>query len=98
MLQWTKEVAMPSPAASLVPSNLDRPRDRDDELRTPAGAVRFLDVPTHRFVMIDGDGPPGETTFAPRMPGLYATAYPLRFALKRRGIERRVGPLEGLWW
>jgi hypothetical protein len=32
------------------------------------------------------------------MPGLYATAYELRFGLKRRGIEGRVGPLEGLWW
>jgi hypothetical protein len=32
------------------------------------------------------------------MPGLYGTAYTLRFALKRRGVEERVGPLEGLYW
>ena len=32
------------------------------------------------------------------MPGLYATAYGLRFALKARGVPGRVGPLEGLWW
>jgi hypothetical protein len=32
------------------------------------------------------------------MPGLYTTAYDLRFALKRRGIEGRVGLLEGLYW
>ena len=32
------------------------------------------------------------------MPGLYATAYGLRFALKARGVEGKVGPLEGLWW
>jgi hypothetical protein len=48
--------------------------------------------------MIDGDGPAGEAAFAPRMPGVYGTAYPLRFALKKRGVETRVGPLEGLWW
>ena len=48
--------------------------------------------------MIDGEGAAGEAAFAPRMPGLYATAYGLRFALKRRGVEERVGPLEGLWW
>jgi len=48
--------------------------------------------------MIDGDGPAGDKAFTPRMPGLYATAYGLRFALKRRGVEERVGPLEGLWW
>jgi hypothetical protein len=48
--------------------------------------------------MVDGEGPAGEAAFAPRMPGLYATAYGLRFALKRRGVEEHVGPLEGLWW
>ena len=48
--------------------------------------------------MIDGDGPPGPDTFAPRMPGLYTTAYKLRFGLKDRGVVTRVGPLEGLWW
>jgi len=48
--------------------------------------------------MIDGEGAPGEAAFAPRMPGLYTTAWTLRFALKRRGVVTKVGPLEGLWW
>jgi hypothetical protein len=48
--------------------------------------------------MIDGEGRPGEEAFTPRMPGLYATAWTLRFALKRRGVVTKVGPLEGLWW
>jgi hypothetical protein len=48
--------------------------------------------------MIDGAGRPGPDAFGPRMPGLYATAYSLRFALKRRDVEEKVGPLEGLWW
>lgn len=48
--------------------------------------------------MIDGSGPPGDEAFQARMPGLYATAYGLRFALKRRGVQGRVAPLEGLWW
>lgn len=74
------------------------PTDRADEFATPIGAVGFLDLPAHRFVMIDGEGKPGDTTFAPRMPGLYATAYTLHFALKRRGVTDRIGPLEGLWW
>ena len=51
-----------------------------------------------RAVMVDGDGQPGEATFGARMPGLYTAAYSLRFALKRRGVERRVGMLEGLYW
>ena len=33
-----------------------------------------------------------------RIPGLYGVAYPIRFALKRRGVLGRVGPLEGIWW
>jgi len=60
--------------------------------------VRFLDIPTRRCVMIDGEGAPAEGAFSARMPGLYATAWTLRFALKRRGVVTKVGPLEGLWW
>jgi hypothetical protein len=76
----------------------DHPATRAEELAGKPGVVRFLDLPVRRFVMIDGDGPAGEAAFAPRMPGLYATAWTLRFALKRRGLVTKVGPLEGLWW
>jgi hypothetical protein len=76
----------------------ERPADRADEFRGRPGAVRFLDLPPRRAVMIDGDGPAGTEAFAPRMPGLYTTAYKLRFGLKDRGVVTRVGPLEGLWW
>jgi hypothetical protein len=76
----------------------ERPATVADELAGKPGRVRFLDVPERRFVMIDGDGPAGEVAFTPRMPGLYATAWTLRFALKRRGVITKVGPLEGIWW
>jgi hypothetical protein len=76
----------------------EMPTSRNEEFAGGPGLVRFLDLPARRFVMIDGDGRAGEPAFAPRMPGLYATAYGLRFALKRRGVEERVAPLEGLWW
>jgi hypothetical protein len=81
-----------------APVAFERPPDRDAELRGRPGVVRFLDLPWRRCVMIDGDGAPGEAAFTPRMPGLYATAWTLRFALKRRGVITKVGPLEGLWW
>jgi len=80
------------------PATFDRPADRDAELRGRPGEVRFLEIAPVRAVMIDGEGQVGETTFAPRMPGLYTTAYGLRFALKRRGVERRTGVLEGFFW
>ncbi len=69
-----------------------------EELTGKPGVVRFLRLPARRCVMIDGEGPAGEVAFAPRMPGLYGTAWTLRFALKRRGVITKVGPLEGLWW
>jgi hypothetical protein len=79
-------------------TDFERPASRDRELAGKPGWVRFLELPERRFVMIDGEGPAGEAAFGPRMPGLFATAWGLRFALKRRGVVTRVGPLEGLWW
>lgn len=76
----------------------ERPAATADELAGKPGQTRFLHIPEHRFVMIDGEGAAGEATFTPRMPGLYTTAYALRFALKRRGVVEKVGVLEGLWW
>jgi hypothetical protein len=80
------------------PPAFERPVDRAAELRGARGVVRFLDLPRRRAVMIDGDGRPGPAAFAPRLPGLYGTAYRIRFALKARGVGAKVGPLEGLWW
>jgi len=76
----------------------EHPATVADELAGKPGRIRFLEIPERRFVMIDGDGPAGAVAFTPRMPGLYATAWTLRFALKRRGLVTKVGPLEGLWW
>jgi hypothetical protein len=84
------------PATAMV--TFERPTDRAGELAGKPGAIRFLEVAPVRAVMVDGEGQPGEATFGARMPGLYTTAYSLRFALKRRGVERRVGMLEGLYW
>lgn len=78
--------------------DFEPPVTRDRELAGKPGAVRFLELPERRFVMIDGEGPAGDAAFSPRMPGLYETAWGLRFALKRRGVVTKVGPLEGLWW
>jgi hypothetical protein len=77
---------------------IERPGDRSDEFRVRKDQVRFLDVPEHRFVMIDGQGPPAQEAFEARLPGLYTTAYGVRFACKRRGLDEKVGPLEGRWW
>jgi len=84
--------------AATTPPVFERPADRAGELAGRPGRVRFLEVAPIRAVTVDGEGRPGEATFGARMPGLYTTAYDLRFALKRRGVERKVGLLEGLYW
>ncbi len=76
----------------------ERPETRREEMAGRPGVVRFLHLPERTFVMVDGEGPPAEAAFTARMPGLYATAWSLRFALKRRGAADKVGLLEGLWW
>ena len=81
-----------------VATPIQSPIDRQDELKAPRSGIRLLDVPPHRFVMIDGAGPPEPAAFEARMPGLYGVAYGLRFASKARGVDGKVGPLEGLWW
>src|SRR3712207_179013 len=51
--------------------------------------------------MIDGAGDPNTApAYAEAVTALYAVAYPLRFALRRRpdGVDATVMPLEGLWW
>jgi hypothetical protein len=77
---------------------IEVPKNRDEEYRAARDGIRLLEIAPCRFVMIDGSGPPRDEAFRARMPGLYATAYGLRFALKRRGVPGRVAPLEGLWW
>jgi len=77
---------------------IERPADHEDELHVRRGAVRLLTVPEHRFVMVDGFGPPEPSAFEARIPALAGTAYGLRFALVRRGVRTKVGPIEGLWW
>ncbi|HEY6015080.1 MAG TPA: GyrI-like domain-containing protein [Candidatus Limnocylindrales bacterium] len=93
-----RHVPIADRSAGAVDAVFERPADRDAEVRGAPGVVRFLELPVRRCVMIDGEGAPGEAAFTPRMPGLYTTAWSLRFAIKRRGVVTKVGPLEGLWW
>jgi hypothetical protein len=68
--------------------------------RAPAGAFRILDVPTQRYVMIEGRGDPNVSAeYAAALKALYPVAYALKFASKvDLGRDYVVMPLEGLWW
>ena len=75
-----------------------RPATPNAELRASADEVAFLQVRDRRVLAIDGQGAPDSAEFPAAIGALYPVAYGLHFALKRRGIDGRVGPLEGLWW
>lgn len=59
--------------------------------------IELVDVPPRRVIAIDGTGKPGEEEFQEAVQALYSTAFPLRFALRKRGVDHKVEHLEGLW-
>src|SRR5215813_9185569 len=60
--------------------------------------VELLEVPGRQYLMIDGSGDPNASqAYADAVEALFATAYALKFACKRSGVEFAVSPLEGLW-
>ncbi|WP_193596548.1 GyrI-like domain-containing protein [Microbacterium sp. YJN-G] len=71
-----------------------------DGYRARAGEFRVIDVPEHRYLMIDGHGDPNTSPdYARALEALYPVAYKLKFASARQlGRDYVVPPLEGLWW
>lgn len=78
---------------------IDLKKDRPDLYRPGSTDFVEVDVPPMAVLAIDGHGDPNTAQeYADAVAALYAAAYAVRFALKRRtGDEVAVGPLEGLW-
>lgn len=77
--------------------------EADGDLRHLASCrrdrVRFVDLPEHRFLAIDGTEAPGGPAYVAAIGALYSVAYPLHFRLRARGVRgHRIGMLEGLYW
>ena len=64
------------------------------------GEFRIVEIPEHRYLMIDGHGDPNSSPeYTAALEALYPVAYKLKFASKRElGRDYVVPPLEGLWW
>jgi hypothetical protein len=61
----------------------------------------IVDVPSIRFLMIDGHGDPnGSANFNDAVEAVYAVAYALKFRMRSmpHGVDAAIMPLEGLWW
>ena len=79
-------------------TKVDPKREREDLYHAPRKPV-LVDVPPMTFLMIDGSGAPGSPAFSEAIEALYATAYALKFRMKKEtGLDHAVMPLEGLWW
>lgn len=66
-----------------------------------AKAVGQVDVPSFRFLMVDGQGDPGTSqAYAQAVEALFSVAYTAKFMVKKgpQATDYAVMPLEGLWW
>lgn len=71
-----------------------------DSYQARVGEFRVLEVPSQRFLMVDGHGDPNTSPmYAAALEPLYPVGYALKFASKQElGRDYVVPPLEGLWW
>lgn len=67
----------------------------------PCKEVVAVDVPTFRFLMIDGQGDPNTSSeYAQAVAALFSVSYAAKFKVKNelQLCDYAVMPLEGLWW
>jgi hypothetical protein len=74
--------------------------DLKRELKELYGATTspaLIEVPRLQFLMVNGAGEPGGEDFQEAIGAAYTVAYTVKFALKARGEDSVVMPLETLW-
>ena len=76
----------------------ETPTGYKDEITARSDSVRWLTIPSRRYLVIDGTEAPGSPDFKDAIGTLYPVAYTLHFALKARGVEAPIGALQGLYW
>lgn len=81
-------------------SNIDFKKTLKHLYRPSPKEFSVVDAPAMQFLMVDGHGDPNTAAaYGEAVEALYAVAYKIRFASKKRlGKVYTVPPLEGLWW
>ncbi len=82
-------------------SKIDLKKELKHLYRPSAKEVVRVDVPTFRFLMIDGQGDPNTSpAYAAAVEALFSVWYTVKFMMKKgpQQIDYAVMPLEGLWW
>ena len=80
---------------------VDLKRELKHLYQPSAKEVVQVEVPTFRFLMIDGEGDPNTSReYAGAVEALFSVSYTAKFMVKKRAgeIDYAVMPLEGLWW
>ncbi len=80
---------------------IDLKKDLKHLYQPSAKEVAQIDVPTFKFLMIDGEGDPNTSqAYAQAVEALFSVSYTAKFMVKKGAQETdyAVMPLEGLWW
>lgn len=80
-----------------VPRKVDvfaRHRNEYAATRTP----QIVTTGPGRYLSIQGRGEPGGALFRDQLGALHGMAWTLKTAMKARGKDFKIPPLEGLWW
>jgi hypothetical protein len=80
---------------------IDLKKDLKHLYRQSAREVVQVEVPTFRFLMVDGQGDPNTSqAFAQAVEAVFSVSYTAKFMVKKgpQGLDYAVMPLEGLWW
>lgn len=82
-------------------TKVDYKRD-EKHLYGPGARPEIIDVPTMRFLQLDGAGDPGGADFAAAVGALYSLSYAVRMSYKSDAVPEgyyayTIYPLEGVW-
>ena len=78
-------------------------RKREKSIYLPKNKPELIDIPTFKFITIEGEGNPNSPHFQGYIQALYAVAYTIKMTLKQQEdkpegyADYTVYPLEGVW-
>ena len=82
-------------------TKLDLKKELKQLYRPSRSEVNVVEVPSFKFLMVDGEGDPNTSAaYARAVEALFSVSYTVKFMLKQSAqpVDYAVMPLEGLWW
>jgi hypothetical protein len=87
-------IALPFPTAPRKVDVFARHRSEYSATHAP----QIVTTAPGRYLSIQGRGEPGGASFREQVRALQGMAWTLKMAMKARGMDFKIPPLEGLWW